>query len=94
MANTPTKATAKKIKPIDRYFGDVGIYQLSKGLKRGRNSIKYLVIFRGRPGSGKPVVSVWPSDDSGVVKDFANPTWSFIGKSIAESLQELGYELI
>ncbi len=83
---------ARKILSIDRYVGDVGVYDLSKKIKKGKTSYEFLLIARTQPASGRPRVTVWFSDETGVPKD--EPIREFKGISIKEALKEMGYELI
>lgn len=84
---------ATKIKDLTQYLGNVGAYELSKMLKNGKKSYKYIVVAQPKQVSGKPETTIFGSDEDGKISS-STPLFSFKNKSVEESLDEIGYKLV
>lgn len=87
-----TLGKSRKIKTLERYGSEVGVYDLSKPLKKNKEKITFVVIAKPRPISGKPVITVWHSDEHGAVQNNV-PLFTFKGIEISDALREMGYNL-
>lgn len=83
---------SRKIKALDRYTGEVGVYDLSRKLKKGKISADFLLISKPKPVSGKPITTIWASDEFGT--PIGQPLYNFKGMEVKEILLELGYKLV
>lgn len=88
-----TQAVSRKIKNIDRYIADTGVYDLSKPLKVGKDLVDFLLIQDSKGVSGLNKVAIWPSNEDGV-QSSTIPIAETKGETIGEALKGLGYELV
>lgn len=86
-------STAKKIKDITRYAGEVGLFELSKQIKKGSLSTKYVVAARFKPTSGAINTTIWFSNDKGTV-EFIEPIAQYNSKDMTDAFNQLGYNLV
>lgn len=84
---------SRKIKNIDRYIADTGVYDLNKPYKIGKDLTDFFLVQRSKEVSGDPRVTVWASDENGTQSNTL-PLLDVRGGSIAEALKSLGYELV
>lgn len=83
----------RKIKNLDRYLGDVGVYDLSKPLKIGKGrKIDFLVVSKSRAAHGGTYVSAWESDVDGKILN-TTPVVHSPNSEIKDVLHNLGYIL-
>lgn len=83
---------ATKLADINRYVGDVAVYELSRVITKGKDKYKYLVLADSPAVNGKNVQNIWASDERGVIQDL-KPLKSAKGGSLAELLLELGFKI-
>ena len=84
---------SRKIKPLDKYGPDAGVYDLSVPIKVDGAEVNFLVIVRPTPVSGRPITSMFQSDSDGNITS-KSPLYKFKGKNVKDWLLELGYNLI
>ncbi len=84
---------SRKIKKIDQYLGDVGVYDLSRPLRSGKEKISFLLISKSKPRSGGMRITAWYSDEHGAILN-SNPVTDVTHGEISDVLEELGYNLI
>ena len=87
------KSTAKRIKDLPNYLGDVALYELSKGIKEGKVNHKLIILAKHKPRSGSANTSVWFAGSDGkmlTTKAFK----SFTSTDLEDAFDQLGYRLI
>lgn len=85
------KPKATKIKDLDTYAGDVSLFHLSKGLKKGSVTIKYIVVSRSvKPGAKN--TTFWYANENGAILT-TEPVAEFSASSIEDALGQFGYEV-
>lgn len=85
------KSTAKKIKQLTNYAGDVGLYQLSKQMKQGSLGSRYIVVSKTKGASGTPVIHVWLADEDGRISQ-VKPITGLKEMPLKDAFFILGYE--
>lgn len=89
MAN---KSTATRIKDLTNYVGDVALFELSKGIKKGKDIHKHVVIARAKPRSGLFNTNVWLADEEGKLLSTV-PVKTLVTSDMIDALSQLGYKL-
>ena len=87
------RSTAKRIKDLNNYSGDVGLFELSKLIKKGALSSKYVVVARFKPRSGVKNTTVWFSNEKGDIVSI-DPLSEGASKDMVDALDQFGYKLI
>jgi hypothetical protein len=86
------KSTAIKIMDIGRYAGEVSLFELSKQVKKGALSTKFIIVGRFKPRSGVNNTSIWFSDKNGNIT-FMEPIKEMRSESMLDALDQFGYRL-
>lgn len=84
--------TATKIKDLNTYAGEVAVFELSRGIKKGAITFKHLVVARYTPRSGKTNTSVFLSDEKGAIR-FTESIKEMRTSSMTDAFDQLGYTL-
>ena len=87
-----TLGKARKIKQLTNYIGDVGVYELQKGVRKPFKT-EFLLIASTRPISGPAGIAMWVCDEHGVV-EVPKPRHTFQSLELSQALNEIGYTLI
>lgn len=87
------RSTAKRIKDLTRYQGDVALFELSKQYKKGAVSTKYIIVGRFKPRSGSINTTAWFANGEGKIS-LSEPIMQSNSKDMADALDQLGYNLI
>lgn len=86
-------STAKKIKDLTTFSGEVGLFELSKQLKKGAVGTNFIVVARVKPKSGLKNTLVWLANSSGDIT-FPEPVKEFRSDDITDAINQLGYKLV
>lgn len=87
------KSTAKRIRDLNTYVGDVGLFELSKMAKNGADSSKFVIVARIKPRSGARNTIVWLADENGKMTS-QRPIKEFASKDMIDALDQFGYKLV
>lgn len=87
------KSTAKKIKVLNNYSGEVAVFELSKKVKKGSISTSFVVVARFKPRHGKNNTTIWFSDGNGHI-NIIEPILETVSEDMTGALATLGYTLI
>lgn len=87
MAN---KSKATKIRDLNNYAGEVALFELSKQVKKGAISTKFVIVARFKPSHGTKNTTIWLSNDKGVVS-FTEPITEMVSKSMQDALDQFGF---
>lgn len=86
------KSTAKKIKDLNNYAGEVGLFELSKQVKKGGLTTKFVIVARFKPSSGSKNTTVWLSDEKGVTS-ITEPIAEYVTTDMNDALDQFGFNL-
>lgn len=89
----PSVSTAKKIKDLNTFSGEVGLFELSKQFKKGSIGTNFIIIARVKPRSGLKNTLVWLGNSSGDIT-LNEPVKEFRSDDIIDAINQLGYKLI
>lgn len=87
------KSTAKKVKDLNNYAGEVAVFELSKQIKKGGITTKHVVVARFKPRSGSKNTTIWISNEEGVIEMF-EPLAEMASKDVTDALDQFGYKLV
>jgi hypothetical protein len=87
------KSKATKVKDLTNYAGEVAVFELSKGIKKGAITFKHIVVARSKPISGFKNTDIFLSDPKGVI-NYMEPIHSLSSKDMSDALDQIGYQLI
>lgn len=89
----PKRSTAKKIKDLNNYSGEVGLFELSKEIKKKNFSSKFVIAARYQPTSGEKNTTIWFANSVGSV-NILQPIVEISSSNMTDAFNQLGYKLV
>ncbi len=86
-------STAKKIKDLTNYAGEVALFELSKGIKKGPINHKYVIVVRNKPTSGQNNTSIWLANEAGTIS-YTEPVKEMFSDNMQDALSQFGYKYL
>lgn len=86
-------STAKKIRDLTTYAGEVALFELSKQLKKGVLGTNFIIVAIIKPRNGLKNILVWLADEEGNIPN-TETIKEFTAVDMKDALKQLGYQLV